>query len=467
MSHESNVNCGCAEYEALERRQWLQAACRMGALAMASAPAWMPKLSFASGDPVVPERDLLVVVFLRGGADGLSFCVPYADPYYASSRGLLAVPPPDSSAPLKAIDLNGYFGLPPGLARLKPIYDAGHLAVVHATGNPAGIRSHFRDQDQMELATPTSLNGSSGWLGRHLLSVSASAVNLRGISTNYSIPRSMSGAPGLVELPSNFYGLSGDSHTNAERRAFLQEAYRTASSSLSTNAAYIISALQTMSGIDRSNRSDSSIVGDRSGSGMRLSGDGMMTMADTMPTGIRSSRDAEPTGSPEYPANFWGRSFRMVAELAKAQVGLEAASIDLGGWDTHVGQGTTDGYLNYLMTEFAQCVEAFYFDMQNLLGSFTMVVMSEFGRQVAPNASGGCDHGTGGAMFVMGGNVNGGRVFTNWPGLNPDQLNQHLDLAITTDYRDILGEILAMRADNMSLPTVFPGYTPVFRGVVR
>ncbi|HKQ48869.1 MAG TPA: DUF1501 domain-containing protein [Phycisphaerae bacterium] len=459
------MSCGCAEYEALERRQWLQAAGRLGALAMLSAPAWMPKFAFASGSPAPLERDLLIVVFLRGGADGLTLCVPFADPFYASSRGFLAIPAPDSAAPLRAIDLNGFFGLPPALASLKPIYDAGHLAVVHAAGNPSGVRSHFNDQDRMELATPTPTAGSSGWLARHLLSYSSAADRLRGITMNYSVARALAGAPAAVALPSDSYGLLGSTSTDVERREFLEQAYLRADPLLGTNAGYILTALNSLNNADWPNRGDQLAVSGFSDLGGSMSGDGMMSGMGSMsddPAGTMLR-----TGAPAYPNNPWGRSFRMVADVAKAQVGMEAACIDLNGWDTHVGQGATAGYLHSIMITLGQCMEAFYLDMQAMLGRFTMVVMSEFGRQLAPNTSGGSDHGTGGAMFVMGGNVNGGQIFTSWPGLHPDQLNEQLDLAITTDYRDVLAEILVKRAGNISLPTVFPGFTPTFRGIIR
>lgn len=191
----------------------------------------------------------------------------------------------------------------------------------------------------------------------------------------------------------------------------------------------------------------------------------MMSMADSMSSG--STSDFAPRGTPSYPNDSWGRSFQAVAELAKLQIGLEAASIDLNGWDTHVGQGTTNGYLNVLMTNLARCLEAFYLDMDNLLNSVTLVVMSEFGRRVAPNSNAGFDHGKGGVMLVMGGNVNGARIYTSWPGLHPDQLVEQMDLAITTDYRDILAEILVKRAGSTAIPTVFPGFTPTFRGIIR
>jgi uncharacterized protein (DUF1501 family) len=463
MSLEQNISCGCAEYEALERRQWLQTAWRMGALAL-SAPAWMPKLAFASGDPVPPgQRDLLVVVFLRGGADGLSLCVPFGDPFYSSSRGTLAVPPPNSSSPLRAIDLNGFFGLPPGLARLKPIYDAGHLALVHAVGNPAGVRSHFLDQDRMELATP-NMTSSSGWLGRHLENIAGPADQLQGISTTHSIPRSMGGAPATVALPNGTNGLAGSSNSDADRRALLAAAYQGANLALGTNAGYILSALAALDAAGWTDRGSSSVVSRLPDPGNALNGAGLMSMAQlpATPTSPVSLR-----GTPMYPGDVWGRSFQVVAELAKLQIGLQAASIDLVGWDTHIGQGTTDGYLNMLLTNLATCIEAFYIDMEEFLGSVTLVVMSEFGRRVAPNSNGGFDHGKGGVMLVMGGNVNGNQVYSSWPGLHPDQLYDHLDLAITTDYRDVLAEILVKRTGSLSIPNIFPGFTPNFRGIVR
>lgn len=472
MTHEPGTECGCAEYEALERRQLLDAVWRMGALAMVSAPAWFPKLAFANNNVnSAPSRDLLVVIFLRGGADGLTFCAPFADPYYASSRANLAVPPPDSSAPRRAINLDGFFGLPPGLARLKPIYDAGHLAIVHAVGNPMGVRSHFYDQDLVELATPIVANNSTGWLSRHLLATAAGvpADRLRALSAGFSLTRALTGAPAAVAMSSDGnYGLSGWTGSATERRTFLNDAYRRAGDQFTAHAGYILSSLNVLS-------SNTSIVTNVTHS---TSGDagGQPVLFDSGFSGealraINSTLSTDPTDPSdplvEYPADGWGRALRSVAQLAHADVGLEIASIDFGGWDTHASQGTLEGTLNNLMTHFAKGIEAFYHDMADRLSSTTVVVMSEFGRRVASNDSGGCDHGRGGVMLVLGGNVNGGRVFTQWPGLHPDQLNQRLDLAITTDYRDVLSEILVRRAGSNSLSTVFPGYTPNFRGIVR
>ncbi len=462
MTPEHTASCGCAEYEALERRQFLNLGWRVGALAAASAPLWLPKFAFATGEPPSTPRDLLVVVFLRGGADGLSLCVPYADPNYAPPRTNLAVPPPNSSAPRKAIDLNGFFGLPPALAPLKPIYDAGNLAIVHAVGNPLGLRSHFFDQDQVELSLPNFNSSSTGWLSRHLLSIATPPNQLRALSTGFSLARSISGAPASVALPSDdSYGLIGRADTALERRTLLRDAYNRAGAPLSNHAGQILTALEIMG--SRS-RSDSNVSADSVIQSELFDAGFFSEPLDSVRSVVDPSNPVPPG---LYPNDGWGRALQSVARLAKADVGLEAATIDLTGWDTHAGQGTLEGPLNNLMTNFALGIEAFYNDMQSRLGSTTMIIMSEFGRRVASNDSGGCDHGRGGAMFVIGGNVNGRNVFTNWPGLHPDQLEDHLDLRITTDYRDVLGEILVKRAGCTALPAVFPGYNPIFRGIVR
>lgn len=462
MTQEHTASCGCAEYEALERRQFLSLGWRVGALAAASAPMWLPKLAFATGEPPAASPDLLVVVFLRGGADGLTLCAPFGDANYAAARPILAVPPPDSSEERKAIDLNGFFGLPPALAPLKPIYDAGHLAIVHAVGNPLGVRSHFFDQDQVEISIPNFNGGSTGWLSRHLLSRATAPDQIRAVSTGFSLARSIAGAPASVALPSdNGYGLIGRADTAMERRTLLRDAYTRAGAPLANYAGQILTALEIMGSQSRSDSTvsaDSVIQSELFDAGF-FSEPLASVRSDVNPT--------EPIPLGMYPNNGWGRALQSVARLAKAEIGLEAATIDLTGWDTHAGQGTLDGSLNNLMSNLALGIEAFYNDMQSRLGSTTMIVMSEFGRRVAANASAGCDHGRGGVMFVIGGNVNGRNVFTDWPGLHPDQLEDHLDLRITTDYRDVLGEILVKRAGSTALPIVFPGYNPVFRGIVR
>jgi len=425
MSEQTGTSCN--EYQMLERRALLKSAWKMGAAAALSAPAWLPRMAFAEDED--SSRDLIVCVFLRGGADGLSTCVPHGDDEYYAARNVLAIPRPDAAAAQKAIDLDGFFGLPPAFAPLKPIYDAGELAIVHASGLPDDTRSHFEAQGLMEGGDLAG-NLSTGWLARHLMSVNAPAdVAMRAMAASISIPRSLAGAPQTVAIPDiDNYGLIGRGVTARERQAYLNALYEGEKSLLQVSAANVAATVDLVSSI---------------------SAGGYMPANDAV-----------------YPEDDWGLGLRAVAQLAKAEVGLEVACVDLGGWDTHAFQGTLDGQLNNLMANFANGMTAFHADMGEHMARTTVVVLSEFGRRVAENFSLGCDHGHGNAMFVMGRSVNGGQVISDWPGLHPDQLDEGRDLAITIDYRDVLAEILQKRAANGAVETVFPGFTPMGRGVL-
>lgn len=418
---------GCDEYQQLERRALLKSAWKLSAAAALSAPAWLPRMAFAADEN--SARDLIVCVFLRGGADGLSTCVPFGDADYYNARNVLAVPPPDAATALKAIDLDGYFGLPPAFAPLKPIYDAGQLAIVHASGLNDDTRSHFEAQGLMEGGDLNQSQGS-GWLARHLLSVNASPeIAMRAMAASIALPRSLAGAPKAVAIPGiDNYGLIGRAQTTAERQAFLAALYEGFADPVQSAATNVAATIDLISGI--------------------------------------STAGYVPANDAVYPEDAWGLGLRSIAQIAKADVGLEVACIDLGGWDTHAFQGTLDGQLNNLMTNFANGLAAFHADMQDRMDSTTLVVLSEFGRRVAENFSLGCDHGHGNAMFVLGGNINGGQVHADWPGLHTDLLDDGRDLAITTDYRDVLAEILNKRAANNAVDLVFPGYTPTIRNIV-
>ncbi len=428
MQTKTPTKNGCPEYHALQRRSFLRTLGQASAAAALVTPVWLPKLVFAQSEN--SERDLLVCVFLRGGADGLTLCVPHAEQAYYDARPTLAIPAPDSVLSNRATDLDGFFGLPPALARLKPIYDARQLAIVHATGSSHPTRSHFEAQDFMEAGTPGDSTVVTGWLARHLHSVrEADDVVLRGMAASTTIPRTLGGAPKTVAITSiDEYGLVGREETRDAQLDLFREVYGSSNDVLSAAANNITT---TTSLIDR----------------------------------IKSS-PYTPAGGAAYPTDGWGEGLKTIARLAKADVGLEAACIDLDGWDTHAEQGSLNGELNGLMDRFARGLEAFHADMADRIDRTTVVVLSEFGRRVDENGSKGTDHGHGNAMFVMGGHVNGGQVITDWPELSPDALDDRRDLAITIDYRDILSEVLTKRAGNTSLEAVFPGYAPEFRGVV-
>jgi uncharacterized protein (DUF1501 family) len=420
-------NCqACDEYRRLSRREFMA---RGTATAVAlSVPAWLPRVTYAQS---ASSSDVLISIFLRGGADGLSLVPPFGDPSYYALRPTLAIPPPGSAAN-PALNLDGFFGLPPAMAALLPVYQGGQLLIVHASGSTDPSRSHFDAQFFMEIGKPGDLNVVTGWLGRHLASRPPAKVDaaLRGIGFNYGLPQTLVGAPDTLPIPdpANF-GLSGNSSTRTQRLAWLGNAYQVERDPLRTAALNTQRTITTLS---------------------TLNINGYV-----------------PAGGAVYPGGSFGTALRSTAALIRADMGVEAVQIDLGGWDTHSQQGPINGGMAVNMQQFAQAIAAFYVDMvyANKINNVTLVATSEFGRVARENASQGTDHGHGNAMFVMGGQVRGGRVLTQWPGLADGQLYQNQDLQVTIDYRDILAETVLRRLGNTNLDLVFPGYTPTMRGV--
>ncbi len=421
---------GCREYQELSRRQFLGTA--GGAAAMiASAPVWLPRVVFAS--EYCSNRDVIVSIYLRGGSDGLTMCVPYADGNYYAARSTLAVPPPSKTNPFSAIDLDGFFGLAPAMEPLLDAYAAGHLLVVHATGSTDPSRSHFDAQRYMEVGKPADPTVYTGWLGRHLLTAPPMKPDsvLRGVGLATGLQRTLIGAPQTLPIPDlDNFGLTGPAGTTAARLDALGDMYALVSDPLKAAAETTQHTIDVLNQIDFANY--------------------------------------QPGGGAVYPADSaFAYSLKSTAALIKAEVGVEAVAIDLGGWDTHDNQGSTQGTMADLMTNLSTGLAAFHADINSgQPRNVIVVIMSEFGRRVAENGSGGSDHGHGNCMLLLGEKVRGGRVLTQWPGLAPDQLFQGRDLEVTIDFRDVLAEVVARRLGNPNLGYVFPDYTPTFRGVV-
>jgi len=395
-------------------------------------PAWMPRLAFRrSGAP----GDILVVIFLRGGMDGLNAVVPYAEgAAYYDARPTIAIAEP-SSDPNSAIDLNGFFGLHPALRPLKALYDSGTLAVIHACGSPDPTRSHFDAMEYMERGTPGARTTRSGWLSRHLESAAwQNDSPFRAIGIGTMLPSSLRGEVSALALKSiaDFHLGGREDQLEAMRRA-LAQLYTVESDQPLGRSLLAAHAKETFAVMD-----------------------------------ILASLNAdsyEPEGDAAYPESEFGQGLKQVAILIKAEVGLEVACLDLGGWDTHEWQGGAEGEQARLLTELAEGLAAFYTDLGGRMANVSVVAMSEFGRRVAENASKGTDHGHGNAMFVLGGGVIGG-VYADWRGLGPDALVDG-DVPITTDYRDVLASVLEGRVLNPALDYIFPNYTPKRLPIVR
>lgn len=399
-------------------------------LAAPALPSWAPRMAFAPPG-VAPQGDVLVCVFQRGGADGLNTVIPHGDADYYRRRPTLAIPEPESGNEQTGIDLDGFFGLHPALRPLKDAWDDKGLAVIHAVGSPDPTHSHFDAMDYMERGTPGEKQIPTGWIGRHLQTAPwQNDSPFRAVGMGGVMQASLRGTVPVATLQSiaDFH-LAGRIGDLAPVRQTLASLYGLAGS-LDDEAAETFDALDLLAGLE--------------------------------------ANDYTPEGGAEYPETEFGMALKQTAQLIKAEIGLEAACIDIGGWDTHANEGALEGVLPRLLGELGAGLAALYHDLGERRKRATIVTMSEFGRRAYENGSGGTDHGHGNVMFVMGGNVNGGAVYGEWPGLAESRLSGPGDLEIATDFRDVLGEIVQKRLANPdNLATIFPGYADwKMRGVV-
>ncbi len=427
----SKRDCGCNEYNSVSRRSFVRWG---GAAAVAAlSPGWVPRVAWAQS--AATDRDIIVSVFLRGGADGLTMVPPYFDDGYYSLRPGLAIQPPDASGANKAIDLDGQFGFAPGMESLAGAYAAGDLLVVHATGLEEPTRSHFEAMHNMEVgqgAPPASL--FTGWLGRHLESTAASEADaaLRAIGIGYGLQKTLSGAPQALPIYDlGEFGLAGPTNTAADRQAVIEAMYAAYDDPLKTAAVNTTQTIDMLDAIDFAGY--------------------------------------QPSGGASYPTEEFGQTLQSTAALIKAEVGVEAVAVDLGGWDTHDNQGPVDGWMATLMGVLSGGLAAFHADLfDDGFTNVAVIVMSEFGRNARENGSAGSDHGHASVMMALGGNIAGGQVLANWPGLGSSDLYDGQDLAITIDYRDVISVILTKRGGASSAAAIFPdsSYKPTEYGVV-
>jgi uncharacterized protein (DUF1501 family) len=391
-----------------------------GALALAGTttiPAFLLRTVLAEAAPAPNRR--LVVVFQRGAADGLNIVVPYREKNYYAMRPSIAIPQD------QVLDLDGFFGLHPSLTPFKPLYDTGHLAIVHAAGSPDISRSHFDAQDFMESGTPGVKSTQDGWLNRALQAEDflhrRQQSAFRALALGAEVPRTLAGKTPTIAL------------SNLDNFAV---AGRGPSSS---PAAIAFEAMYGESGDHIFH-----VAGEETFEAVKM---------------LRSANPSQYRPGPgvDYPESEFGNKMKQIAQLLKSNLGVEAAFTDVGGWDTHQNQGSIDGQLANRLRDFSASIAAFWRDLGDDAENVTLVTMSEFGRTARENGSGGTDHGHANAMFVLGGNVKGGKVYGRWPGINNDQLNEGRDLALTTDYRQVLGEVVNKTLGATNLDLVFPG----------
>ncbi len=377
----------------------------------------------------------LVVIFLRGGADGLNFVVPHGDDEYYRLRPGLAVPRPGEAG--GALDLGDGFGFHPGCAALMPLMKEGVLAALHAVGHPDNTRSHFAEQDRWELAHPSSINGSDlgtpGWLGRYLAESKPRGA-IRAIALGSRIPRSLRGKvtalalPGLDQIASR----GGDADLAATLRA-LESAYG------------------------------------KGGDGLKgaLSGNGSSTLDAMERLGQVAANPLELKGN--YPAGQFGQHMREVARLVHADLGLEVIQAEINGFDTHQNQAQP---FNQRMRALAQGLQALRTDLEDRLDDVLVLTVSEFGRTARVNGTRGTDHGSGSCLIAMGGAVRAKDsaprgVLGDWPTLAKDALQGQRDLRVTTDIRDVYAEVLTNFLAVPTLEKVLPAWAPQPLGLVQ
>ena len=404
---------------------------RSGALALVTmglSPRFLRRTAFAAElKAAAAKGKIFICLFQRGAADALNVLVPHGERSYYALRPAIAIPRPTANAEGAAIDLDGFFGLHPALAPLKPLWDRGMLAPIHAVGSPSSTRSHFDAQDYMESGTPDVKSTADGWLNRYLAT--------HGTCEACAAP---------PQAPSHFRAVA---LTNQTPRILEGPAPTVAMNSLQEFTVRATgNQVERLEALYRTGRAD--II---HGTGAE------MFDAVKMLKAADPSRYA-PSAGANYPRSRFGQQLMQIAQLIKANLGVEVAFADVGGWDTHQNQGGATGQLANRLSDFASSIAALTTDLGDRMEDVVILTMSEFGRTARQNGSGGTDHGHGGAMFAIGGAVKGGKVYGKWPGLEREQLYEGRDLALTTDLRTVFAEIASRHLGASKLDTIFPGY---------
>ena len=400
----------------LSRRAVLKSgACAL--LATALPPRFLARAAVAAG----ARKKVLVAVFQRGAVDGLSMVMPHGDGAYFSVRRSIALGPPRRGDSATAVDLDGFFALHPALAPLAPLWQSGALAIVHACGSPDTTRSHFDAQDYMESGTPGVKSTPDGWLARTAGGLPDPGSPFRAVALGPTLPRSLRGDVGAISIPSlERFDVRAASEAAVARKGF-ESLYEQGVRDL-------------------------------------LHGTGRETFEAVKMLKRAGAARIAPANGAEYGRSRFGQSMRQIAQLIRADVGLEVAFADVGGWDTHVAQGAEQGQLANRLRDFGHGLAAFAQDLGDRMADVVVLTMSEFGRTVAENGNRGTDHGHATAMIVLGGGVRGGKVYGRWPGLAPERLFEGRDLAVTTDFRALFGEVAGRHLGIARPAELFPGW---------
>lgn len=402
---------------------------------MSVAPDFLHQFAAAqTGVNRYGKKKTLVVIFQRGAVDGLNMVVPYGEDEYYNLRRTIAVPKPNQAN--GAIDLDGFFGLHPALKPLEVFWKNQQLAIIHSAGSPDNTRSHFDAQDYMESGTPGAKSTRDGWLNRVLQTTQTTKDSpFRAVAMSGQTPRTLIGrAPSVAMTNLSEFAIRAGEYTNVVQGGF--------------------------EGIWQNNAKDN------------LGETGKETFEAVNFLKTANPAQYKPENGANYPNTPFGNSLRQIAQLIKAQVGLETAFTDTPGlnWDTHANQGGARGQLANLLTNFGAGIAAFATDLGKKMDDVIVLTMSEFGRTARQNGTGGTDHGHGNAMFVLGNSVKGGKIYGEWKGLKSSQLYDGRDLAVTTDFRDVFGEIAYKHLGSKDLKKIFPNYTEAstknFRGIL-
>ncbi len=393
---------------------------------MGSVPTWLSRAVYAKDAPG-ERKKILIAIFQRGAVDGLNVVVPHGEPAYYALRPTLAIPRPDGTD-TSVIDLDGHFGLNPALHSLKPLWDRQQLAIIEAVGSPDPTRSHFDAQDYMESGTPGLKATYDGWLNR-AMKPEPKPSPVRAVSLSPDLPRTLRGKNEALAI------------TNVN-----DFQVKDAQLASTFESMYGASADQVLNGTGRETFDAIKI---------------MQSIQKTPYT---------PANNARYPGGRLGQGLQQIARIIKADVGLEVAFTDVGGWDTHVNEVGAQphlGQLANLLRDFGDALAAFSQDMGDRMADITIITMSEFGRTVKENGDRGTDHGHANVMFALGGNVRGGKVYGDWPGLEKEQLYEGRDLNVTTDFRTVLSELVMKQMGNREVATVFPGFNArAMRGIL-
>ncbi len=422
----------------MHRRRFLQSTTAGAAALSAGAGGFhlSPSTAYAQRDFAPNENPVLVAIYLRGGQDQLNTLVPHNDRRYYEIRPNIAVPQE------KVVKLDDQWGLHPALAPLKPFYDDGKFAMVINSGSPHSTRSHFDAQDFMEYAAPGNRTVRDGWLNRFLTATAPQAnkgyglPELRALAMQETLPRSLRGRYSVVAAPDNL-------HQIQEVLDLFEDFY---------------AGGEKLDGAEALRRSTQAERG--------VEADPVMASGRETIYGLRRLRDlldGEAGGSLDEPVEYPGGSFATrlegLARVIKAGVGLEVAATDINGWDHHIGMGSDDGALNRMLESMGESLAAFMTDLGPDLDRTVILVCTEFGRVCKENGNDGADHGHGGAMWLMGGGVKGGKIYGNWSGLEEAVLYEKRDLPVTTDFRAVFAEVLYRHMQFEIQPGFFPNYT--------